>query len=229
VALSFLMLAVVPAMSQEINIIKPEDNKTIKETTIRIDVPDDSPELKEFTDQIIAVENWFETNRPVQKLIKATIDEDWELVEQIKNDIKDQARGILTSLNGFLVSNGQEPITEQWLWGEMFETELGRSTVVSIGRGFCFIPFYDYETFLGVMLRPMWFFYPPVFLGGFGYTGNANLNVFPPRIEYGDRLGTHIVRTMMFTGLYINIGELGFNTPLSGLIITLGRARVVMH
>ncbi|MGF3584619.1 MAG: hypothetical protein ACQXXD_02755 [Thermoplasmatota archaeon] len=224
-------------MSQPVNVVKitkedvnnKEKSPTIKDLTIRIDVPDDSPELKELTDQIIATANWFEANKPFQKFFKAVIAGDKELAEEIKNDIINQARETLTSLNELLVANGQEPISEAWLWREVFETEPGRSTIVSIGRGMCFIPFYEYETFLGIMLRPMWFFYPPLFLGGFGYTGNPNLNVLPPRIEYADRLGCHLVRTTVFTGLYINIGELGFNWwGPSGLMILLGRARVVM-
>ena len=78
------------------------------------------------------------------------------------------------------------------------------------------------------MLRPMWLWYPPLILGGGGYTGNLNINLFPPRIEYGDRLGHHLVRTTIFTGLYINIGDLGYDNMLGGLMLLLGRARVVM-
>jgi len=214
---SFLTLAAAPAMSQQVNIMVGKDNENLKNTTTTIDVQD--TEIETFLNQINEFQAWFETNRPFKDLV---------LTETEKTEIKSRINGIVNTLNGYLVSNGQDPITEDWLWNEMFETEPGRSTVASIGRGFCFIPFYDYETFLGVMLRPMWFIYPPLFMGGAGYTGNFNVNVLPPRIEYGDRMGPHILRTTMFTGLYINVGELGVDTLFSGTIILLGRARVVM-
>jgi len=214
VALSFLMLAVVPAMSQEINIIKPEDNKTIKETTIRIDVPDDSEQLLNFKGQIEDFKTWLVENKPFR---------DFKLTPEEKAAMKTKVETILGSLNAFLVANGQDPVTTDWLWNEMFETELGRSCIASVGWGMSFIPFYEYETFLGIMLRPMWFFYTV------GYTGNPNVNFIPPRIEYGDAFGAHLVRTTVFSGLYINIGKLGINTPgPQGLVLVLGRARVVM-
>jgi hypothetical protein len=217
VVVSFLALAAIPATSEQINVTIGTDNQNFKDTTTTITVP--SEEAAAFVKQIEDFRTWFEGARPFRDLV---------LTEQEKSEIKTRINGVLGSLNTFLISEGKDPITEDWLWNEMFETEPGRSTVASIGRGFSFIPFYDYETFLGVMLRPMWFIYPPLFLGGAGYTGNFNVNVLPPRIEYGDRMGPHILRTTMFTGLYINVGELGIDTLFSGTIILLGRARVVM-
>jgi len=217
IVVSFLTLAAIPALGEQINVTVGKDNENFKTQTTSINVP--QIDIDAFKNQINDFKVWFENNRPFRDL---------KLTEEERTQIKAQINGILTTLNGFLVSNGQDPITEDWLWNEMFETEPGRSTVASIGRGLCFIPFYDYETFLGVMLRPMWFIYPPLFLGGAGYTGNFNVNVLPPRIEYGDRMGPHILRTTMFTGLYINVGELGIDTLFSGTIILLGRARVVM-
>jgi len=217
VVVSFLTLAAIPATSEQINVIIGTDNQNYKATTTTITVP--SEEAAAFVQQIEDFRTWFEGARPFR---------DFVLSEQEKSEIKTRINGVLGSLNTFLISEGKDPITTDWLWNEMFETEPGRSTVASIGRGFSFIPFYDYETFLGVMMRPMWFIYPPLFLGGAGYTGNFNLNTLPPRIEFGDRMGPHILRTTMFTGLYINIGELGIDTLFSGTIILLGRARVVM-
>ncbi len=217
VVVLFLSLAAIPAMSQQINIMVGKDNQNLKETTTTITVP--STEIEIFINQIDDLRVWFETNRPFK---------DFQITEDEKAEIKTRINGVVTSLNEFLVSNGKDPITQDWLWNEMFETEPGRSTVASVGRGFSFIPFYDYETFLGLMLRPMWFLYPPLFLGGAGYSGNFNINTVPPRIEFGDRMGPHILRTTMFSGLYINVGELGIDTLFSGSIVLLGRARVVM-
>ncbi|MDH7507030.1 MAG: hypothetical protein QHH15_04490 [Candidatus Thermoplasmatota archaeon] len=217
IIVSFLTLAAAPAISAPINIMIGQNNKNLKETTTTIDV--DETKIEKFMNQIEELKTWLQENRPFKDLV---------LTDQEKAEIKSRVSGLITTLNEFLVENGQDPITTDWLWNELFETEIGRSTIASIGRGFCFIPFYDYETFLGVMLRPMWFIYPPLFLGGAGYTGNFNVNVLPPRVEYGDRMGPHIVRTTMFTGLYINVGELGIDTLFSGTILLLGRARIVM-
>ena len=167
----------------------------------------------------VAFKTTCEETRPFQ---------DKEIDEQEKTTLKEKISNVVDTLNSLIVADGHDPIEESFIFKEMFETEIGRSTIASVGRGFTFIPFYDYETFLGVMLRPMWIFYPPLVLGGGGYTGNFNVNVFPPRIEYGDRLGCHIVRTTVFTGLYINIGELGIDVFSNGGIVLLGSARVVM-
>lgn len=217
VIVSFLSLAALPAMSQQINVMIGKDNENLKETATTITVP--STEIDTFITQIDDLRTYFEKNRPFR---------DFQITEDEKAEIKTRVNGIVTSLNEFLVSNGEDPITQEWLWNEMFETDPGRSTIASVGRGFCFVPFYDYETFLGVMLRPMWFLYPPLFLGGAGYSGNFNINALPPRIEFGDRMGPHVLRTTMFTGLYINVGELGIDTLFSGSLVLLGRARVVM-
>lgn len=217
VIISFLSLAALPAMSQQINVMIGKDNENLKETATSITVP--TNEVETFITQIDDLKTYFEKNRPFR---------DFQLTEDEKAEIKTRVNTIVTTLNDFLVANGKDPITQDWLWNEMFETEPGRSTVASVGRGFCFVPFYDYETFLGVMLRPMWFLYPPLFLGGAGYSGNFNVNTVPPRIEFGDRMGPHVLRTTMFTGLYINVGELGIDTLFSGSIVLLGRARVVM-
>ena len=154
--------------------------------------------------------------------------QDKEIDEEEKTTLKDKINNVVDSLNTIITSKGFDPIASSFIFKEMFETEMGRSTIASVGRGWTFIPFYDYETFIGVMMRPMWLFYPPLIFGGGGYSGNFNVNVFPPRIEYGDRLGCHILRTTTFTGLYLNIGELGFETLFHGGVILLGSARVVM-
>ncbi|MDH7517944.1 MAG: hypothetical protein QHH19_06340 [Candidatus Thermoplasmatota archaeon] len=218
---AFLTLAAVPAMSQPVNVVKitkedvnnKEKSPTIKDLTIRIDVPDE--ELETFRGHVAAFQEYLTETKPFH---------DWKLTQEEKDAIKPYVEAILGSLNELLVANGADPISQDWLWNEFIELEPGRSCIASVGWGKSIIPFYDYETFLGIMLRPMWFLYLA------GYTGNFNVNLLPPRIEYGDRLGLHLVRTTVFTGLYINIGELGMNLPgPSGLMILLGRARVVMR
>ena len=224
-----LFLLIVPAIPAETS---EAPTKKGNEDCIRLMIGNDEDGL-EITDvavepavaeqiltEITGFQEWIQTARPFQ---------DRKLSPEEIDEIKSNVNGLVTSLNTVLVANGHDPIDETWLYREMFETEVGRSTVLSVGIGFAFIPFYDYETFIGIMIRPIWLWYPPVFLGGMGYTGNLNINVIPPRVEYGDRLGSHIVRTTMFSGLYINIGELGYDGKLiGGPMILFGQARVVM-
>jgi hypothetical protein len=205
-----------PTTDKVMSVIIGQDNQKLTKEIITAD----QTQLNNFVTELTDFKTWISNARPFQDL-KLTDDE--------KNEIKTRITGLVDSLNTMLVASGLDPVTTSWLFREMFETEPGRSTIISVGMGYAFIPFYDYETFLGVMLRPMWLLYPPIFLLGGGYTGNLNVNVLPPRIEFGDRLGCHIVRTTIFTGLYINIGELGYDRMFGpGAMLLLGRARVVM-
>ena len=201
--------------SNVITIIKGVDDEGLIEEKMTVEASD----AEILSGQFESFKSWIQETRPFMDLT---------LTEDEKNEIETRVNEVITTLNSMLEANDLEPVDINWLCTEMFETEPGRSTIVSVGRGYAFIPFYEYESFLGVMLRPMWLLYPPLFLGGGGYTGNFNINLIPPRIEYGDRLGGHLVRTTIFSGLYINIGDLGYDNIFSGLILLMGRARVVM-
>ena len=77
-----------------------------------------------------------------------------------------------------------------------------RQPIFSVGFGITWIPFYDYETFLGRLLRPVWIRH---FLG---YSISIRPNPLPPPILYC-KSGYHKVRSMFYTGLMINFGKLG--------------------
>ena len=79
-----------------------------------------------------------------------------------------------------------------------------RQPIVSIGIGITWIPFYDYETFLGKMFRPIWI------RNFLGFSISLRINPFPPPITY-TKAGDHRVRSMLYTGLLINYGNLGIN------------------
>lgn len=219
----FLATAMVPAMASKaptsegkvLNVIRGNGNGEPNVMSISVEQSD----IDTLVADIQTFKAWLETNRPFKDL---------QLTEEEKNEIKSMANNILASVNAILEDNDQPQIEPTMIFREMFETEPGRSTILSVGNAYTFIPFYDYETFIGVMLRPMWLWYPPIWMIGGGYTGNFNLNGLPPRIEYGDRLGSHLVRTTMFSGVYINVGDLGYDKILSGLTILFGNARVVM-
>ena len=221
------MLLIVPAIpgmktepkqndeKQVMNVIVGKDDEGFEHSKITADTTG----VELFVDNVNGFKSWLEENKPFR---------DFELTLEEKEAIKSYVNSIVVSLNNVLESNGYDPISKDWLYNELFETEVDRSTIVSMGVGYTYIPFYDYETFLGIMIRPMWLFYPPVLLGGGGYTGNFNMNWLPWRVEFGDRLGFHIARTTVFSGLYVNVGELGYDRIFGGMIMLLGRARVVM-
>jgi len=221
------MLLIVPAISgmktenktsdekQVMNIIVGKDNVGLTHTKLTIE----KAGIDLFVDNVKGFQTWLQENKPFR---------DFKFTQDEIDAIKSHVNTIVVSLNSVLQANGYDPISSDWLYNELFETEVDRSTIISMGVGYAYVPFYDYETFLGIMIRPIWLFYPPIFLGGGGYTGNFNVNFLPGRVEFGDRLGFHIARTTVFSGLYINVGELGYDRVFGGMIMLLGRARVVM-
>jgi hypothetical protein len=203
------------AVENVVTILKGVDGEGISREIVTID---DSVK-QNLIEQIMEFKTWIEQARPFQDII---------LTEEEKIEIIEKVNPLLDSINLMLEESNLNPIEPTWLYNEMFNKELGRSIVISVGKGYAFIPWYHYESFYGVLFRPLWLLYPPWFMLGGGYTGNLNINVFPPRIEYGDRLGSHIVRTTFFSGLYLNLGDLGYDNLFSGPMLLLGRARVVM-
>jgi len=221
------MLLIVPALPALKNEQKPSEEESVMNIIVGNDdvgldhakVTVDKAGVDLFINNVQGFQSWLEEARPFRDL---------KLTQEEKDAIKGHVNTIVVSLNSVLQANGYDPISSDWLYQELFETEPDRSTIVSMGVGYAYVPFYDYETFLGIMIRPIWLFYPPIFLGGGGYTGNFNINFLPGRVEFGDRLGFHIARTTVFSGLYINVGELGYDRIFGGMIMLLGRARVVM-
>lgn len=92
-----------------------------------------------------------------------------------------------------------------------------RAPIISVGRGLCWIPFYDYEEFMGWMIRPMFIRYT------IGFAGVFHVNPFPFRLEYKDRLGMFRLRTVGFGGIFINWGDLGVDT-FKGTVIVIGKS-----
>jgi len=78
-----------------------------------------------------------------------------------------------------------------------------RQPILSVGFGFIVVPFYEYETFIGRMFRPVniWYLY--------GCSISLRPNPFRPSVPYG-KIGLHRVRSMLFQGLLVDFGKLGF-------------------
>jgi len=82
---------------------------------------------------------------------------------------------------------------------------LFKQPLISIGIGITFIPFYDFESFFGKMIRPVFIQYL------FGFSATSRLIPFIigfPTV----RFGLHRIRTFLFDGLMINFADLGVNS-----------------
>ena len=82
-----------------------------------------------------------------------------------------------------------------------------RHPIFSAGIGFVLIPFYEYETFIGKMIRPVFIWYL------FGVSLTLRVMPFPPSVPYSE-IGYHRVRSFLYTGLLVDFGKLGFERRL---------------
>ena len=87
-----------------------------------------------------------------------------------------------------------------------------RQPIISIGIGITWIPFYDYETMVGKLIKPIFIHH----LLGF----SATFKLFPfahgfPSLKYG----LHRMRTFFFTGLLIDFSDLGYNRIIGPQIL----------
>jgi len=79
-----------------------------------------------------------------------------------------------------------------------------RQPLLSVGIGITWVPFYEYETFLGKMIKPVFIRHI------FGFSGTCKLNPFVLGFPCY-KFGRHRVRTFFFQGILINFGDLGVN------------------
>ncbi|MGF3555180.1 MAG: hypothetical protein ACQXXF_07965 [Thermoplasmatota archaeon] len=98
-----------------------------------------------------------------------------------------------------------------------------RQPLLSIGIGVSWIPRYDYETFLGKMIRP-------VFIRHLiGFSATARLNPFQLGFVYW-YFGFQRIRTFLFKGLLINFADLGINRLIGPqLLIGYGVFTGIIH
>jgi hypothetical protein len=87
---------------------------------------------------------------------------------------------------------------------------LCRQPLFSVGVGYTWIPHYDYETFLGKMIRPVLLRH----ILGF----SATFPIFKFGFVYWF-FGSQRVATLLFVGLNINFGDLGINRLIGPQIL----------
>lgn len=81
---------------------------------------------------------------------------------------------------------------------------LFKQPIISIGIGITFIPFYDYETFFGKLIRPV------IIQHLIGFSATIKFNPFIVGFPFV-KFGLHRIRTFFFDGLMINFADLGVN------------------
>ena len=86
--------------------------------------------------------------------------------------------------------------------------------MISAGIGFTWIPFYDYETFMGIVVRPMFtrYIFGAIRSGGF--------------LQRYFMIGSFPVFTIRFIGIFINLGGIGQNKIIGPTIYIGTAARV---
>jgi len=87
-----------------------------------------------------------------------------------------------------------------------------RQPIISVGIGITWIPFYDYETMLGKLIKPIFIHHLLGFSTTFKFLPLAHGF---PTIKYG----LHRMRTFFFTGLLIDFSDLGYNRVIGPQIL----------
>ena len=157
-------------------------------------------------DFIILADDAMDENSPDGSEIS---DSEWE---KIKNKVF-----TLIDILAFLV--GKEfPVVETKLFiTSVLNTLLKfrytiRQPLISIGIGVTWIPFYDYETMFGKLIKPVFIHH----ILGFSATFKFNPFVLGfPCFSYG----LHRIRTFFFTGLLIDFSDLGYDRIIGPQIL----------
>lgn len=140
------------------------------------------------------------------------------------SQIKDKVNDFINSIRALDV-NFPDVDTEQLVANTIddllnpFGNTLRPTPMISVGKGFTWIPFYSYEAFAGMMFRPMFTSYL------IGFSGLFKFHIIPPSFEKYLVLGMHRVRLIGFTGLFISFGDVSIDRII-GPVIYIGTAYV---
>ena len=87
-----------------------------------------------------------------------------------------------------------------------------RQPLISVGVGITWIPFYDYESMLGKLIKPIFIHHV------LGFSATFKINPFKlgfPSFSYG----LHRIRTFFFNGLLIDFSNLGYDRILGPQVL----------
>lgn len=160
-------------------------------------------------------------------LVETAMDENSSLGRKIADsewvDIKNSAIGLVNSIKTIVGDDFPDLDIETFIEGTLtslfnpLKWFFQRAAIFSVGRGFSWIPFYDYEAFMGIMFRPIFITHI------IGFTGALHFNPFPFRVEYADRIGLYRLTALAFSGIFINFGDITYD-KIVGPILLIGRS-----
>ena len=206
VIILFFGLTLSPVISAENDIFKdrqlnvlmqdmPENNYKFIKKVSREQLEEVNNSVNDF---IILVDTSMDESSPAGKEITVS---EWQI-------IKTKIYGLIDLISGFLGEDFPAEDTKLFV-NSVITTIIQnryflRQPIISIGIGVTWIPFYDYETMLGRLIKPIFIHH----ILGF----SATFKLFPfahgfPTIKYG----LHRIRTFFFTGLLIDFADLAYN------------------
>ena len=222
VVLLFLGIAFAPAISSE--------EPTTQNRTLTVWMPGITEDYKtqmiieeeELEDMEDLFNNFFDV---VEVVLSEESPGGTKITLEEWNDLKDSAIFAVEAVKEIIITHGGvfPDLDIETYVGETIAAffsplswYMGRAPIFSLGRGYAWIPFYEYEAFLGLMLRPMFLTHLP------GFTAVVHMNLVPFRLEYADRLGLYRLRTMGFAGIFINFGDIGLDR-IMGPVLMIGK------
>lgn len=153
-------------------------------------------DLQTFTINIYNILDVLNTTiSPESQEGKTITDEEWEQISISVNDLINTIKSLDINFPNINTQQLISNIVEAFF--DPLSGILRPEPIFSIGMGFTWIPFYGYESFLGVMLRPIFSRY----ILGFSRVGGLISNFF--------KIGTFSMIILRFSGLFINFGDIG--------------------
>ena len=155
-----------------------------------------SEDLQVFIDNLNDLFTIINTTRsPASKDGVTITKEEWQQISIVVNDIIDSIK----SFDDYFPNINIEQLISDMI--DAFFTPLGGilkpKPIFSVGIGFSWIPFYDYESFLGILFRPIFTRY----IFGFSRVGGI--------LEKHFKMGCYNLIELCFSGLFINFGDIG--------------------
>jgi len=219
VALLFIGIAITPSISSQ-SPVKGENDQVLtfiwndKDSNEDVNLQTDVSEEQAHNVEVV-MNNFLDYAEIVLEDKDITLEE-WSIIAEHTNEL-------ITTIKEILQDDIPEIDTAEFVQNILTGLSGGwnfpnwQAPIFSIGRGIAWIPLYDYETFFGIMLRPMFITHT------IGFTACWHLNLLPPRFEYLDRLGLYRYTTLAFTGLFVNIGDVGLDR-VAGPVLLIGRS-----
>ncbi len=215
VVILFLGLAITPGISATAEKVKKH------QLTIRMQDPYGATDY-EFR-KLVTHEQLEQVNNSVNEyimLVKETMDENSpggsNISESEWDSIEDKVLTVVDIL-GIIIGKDFPVQDTKYYVSQVLNTLFKlhytlRQPLISIGIGITWIPFYDYESMMGRLIKPVFIHHL------IGFSATFKLNPFKlgfPSLSYG----LHRVRTFFFNGLLIDFSNLGYDRIIGPQIL----------